>query len=73
MAHPATHSPHNAYPATPFIDSITLPYCTYNVTFPAGVDVSLDKVTLWYYNSPTDFRVLLWIIPKTHRAAHPPG
>jgi hypothetical protein len=33
----------------------------------------LDKVTLWYYNPSTDFRVFLWIIPKTHRASHPPG
>ena len=36
MAHPATHCLHNVYPATPFVDSITLPYCTYNVTFPAA-------------------------------------
>jgi hypothetical protein len=43
MAHPATHSPHNVYPATPFVDSITLPYCTYNVAFPAGVDVSFGQ------------------------------
>jgi hypothetical protein len=43
MVHPATHSPHDVYPATTFVDSITPPYCTYNVAFPAGVDVSFGQ------------------------------